>query len=339
MNYLVRSGTTVAQFMLLAAAFSGCSPTKVNSPESNGNGTSADRLRIMVIPKGESHEFWRSVHAGVLQAANEFDVNVTFKGPKSEGDTSDQIEMVENALADQYDGICLAPTDAVALRRPVEAAIKNGTPVVIFDSGLDNMDGIVSYVATDNYKGGVRAGEFLASLLGGKGRVMLMRYKLGSNSTDLREQGFVDELKKHPDISFVVQDRYAGADLNDAIELAENLLSEYGDETDGIFCPNQTTTEGMLNVLWKNFEPLASRVKFVGFDSGTGISKGLEEKRLHGTILQDPVTMGHMCVKAMVDHLNGQSVDNNLPVPEDLATTDNLEEERIHRLLYPEKAE
>jgi ribose transport system substrate-binding protein len=326
---------------VFVAGLCGCAPSKID-PASAGvgdRGASSTRYRIMVIPKGESHEFWRSVHAGVLKAGTELDVAVTYKGPKSEGDTADQIAMVENAVPDGYDGICLAPTDAVALRKPVAFALASGIPVVIFDSGLKDMQGIVSYVATDNERGGARAGAYLAELMGGEGGVMLMRYNPGSNSTELREKGFLDEIAKHSGMRVVVQDKHAGPDLDGAIELAENLLSEYGEQTDGIFCPNQTTAAGMLSVLWKQFPEIARRIKFVGFDSGTSISKGLEEKQMNGTILQDPVHMGYTAVRAMVDHLNGKPVPREIPVPEELATSDNLDQSRVRDLLYPDKAQ
>jgi ribose transport system substrate-binding protein len=201
------------------------------------------------------------------------------------------------------------------------------------------MQGIVSYVATDNERGGARAGAYLAELMGGEGGVMLMRYNPGSNSTELREKGFLDEIAKHSGMRVVVQDKHAGPDLDGAIELAENLLSEYGEQTDGIYCPNQTTAAGMLSVLWKQFPEIARRIKFVGFDSGTSISKGLEEKQMNGTILQDPVHMGYTAVRAMVDHLNGKPVPREIPVPEELATSDNLDQSRVRDLLYPDKAQ
>jgi ribose transport system substrate-binding protein len=99
--------------------------------------------------------------------------------------------MVESFLADNYAGVCLAPVDAIALRKPVELALRNNVPVAIFDSGLADLSDVVSYVATNNFRGGQRAGEYLAELLGGKGNLILLRYDLASQSTEQREQGFL----------------------------------------------------------------------------------------------------------------------------------------------------
>lgn len=311
------------------AVLEGCT----GSPQSG-----SQQLRIAVIPKGTSHDFWFSVRAGVEQADAEFDdLTVTWKGPTSEGDTADQIKMVESFLADNYAGVCLAPVDAVALRRPVDLAISAKVPVVIFDSGLADLSGVVSYVATNNYRGGQRAGEYLAELLGGKGNIILLRYDLTSQSTEQREQGFLDAIGKHPELKLLVADKYAGPLESGAIQLAETLLTQHASQVHGIFCPNQSTTSGMLTALRR--AGLAGKVKFVGFDAGENIAEGLKSGEINGTVLQDPVTMGYDTVRMMREHLLGRQVPERLETAEALATTENLDDPKIHALLYPPSSE
>jgi len=311
------------------AGLSGCQGSAGKGPK---------RLRIAVIPKGTSHDFWFSVRAGVEKAAAEFpDIDVTWKGPTSEGDTTDQIKMVESFLAEGYDGICLAPVDAVALRKPVDLAISAQVPVVIFDSGLADLSGILSYVATNNYRGGQRAGEYLAELLGGKGNIILIRYDLTSQSTEEREQGFLDAVAKHPELKLLVADKYAGPLESGAIQLSETLLTQFGDQVQGVFCPNQSTTSGMLTALRR--AGLAGKVKFVGFDAGENIAAGLKSGEINGTILQDPVTMGYDTVRAMRDKLQGSVPPTRLETAEALATTENLDDPKIHELLFPPSSE
>src|SRR5215204_6413362 len=124
-------------------------------------GVGSDRTTIAVIPKGTSHVFWQSVHAGARQAAQELSVDIVWRGPLREDDRDSQITEVENAVARRVSGIALAPLDETALVAPVMSATRSGVPVVIFDSGLKGGD-IVSFVATDNDKGGLLAGEHLA---------------------------------------------------------------------------------------------------------------------------------------------------------------------------------
>jgi ribose transport system substrate-binding protein len=210
---------------------------------------------------------------------------------------------------------------------------------VIFDSGLKDMDGIVSYVATNNERGGQVAGEYLAELLGGSGTVVVMRYDLNSESTDLREKGFLAALRPFEGIELISTDKYAGPTESDAIELAENLMANFGDQVAGIFCPNQSTASGMLTVLRRDQRGLAGKVKFVGFDSGDNIVSGLEKGDLNATVLQDPVKMGYQAVEAMRNHLLGEEVPARVETQEVLAKTDNLDDPTVRELLYPEAAD
>ncbi len=321
---------------LVALGVCGCQRASRSASAASGKKV----YRIAVIPKGTSHDFWYSVHAGARKAANELDdVEITWTGPESEGNTRRQIEIVEGFIANGYDGICLAPLDAVALRKPVEQAIANGIPVVIFDSALADLSGTVSYVATNNYRGGKVAGDYLAKLLDGKGEIILMRYAVNSESTEQREQGFLDAIAEHPELHLLSADKHAGPDEQGAIELGENLLTDFGDRVDGIFCPNQSTASGMLTVLERDIRGLAGKVKFVGFDAGEHIAQGLKKGILHATVLQDPVQMGYDAVRTMYDHLRGKEVPSRVEVPETLATHEDFDDPRIQQLLYPETVE
>ncbi|HYE31936.1 MAG TPA: substrate-binding domain-containing protein, partial [Methylomirabilota bacterium] len=170
--------------------------------------------RIAVIPKGTSHEFWKSIHAGAIKAQRELkeqgkNVEIIWKGPVREDDREQQIQVVENFMSGRADAMVLAPLDSQALVKPVEAAMRARMPVVIFDSGIKTTN-ITSYVATDNYRGGQMGGEQLAKLLNGKGRVILLRYQVGSASTEEREAGFLDAIGKHPGIQLLSTNQYGG---------------------------------------------------------------------------------------------------------------------------------
>lgn len=225
-------------------------PAKVShSADSSLSGQKGKAWRVMVIPKGTTHEHWKSVHAGASKAAEELgNVEIVWQGPQKEDDRVEQIKLVQNAIAAKVDGIILAPLDAKALVAPVEKAVEAGIPVVIIDSGLDSTK-IVSYVATDNYHGGVLAAERLASVMNGSGRIILMRYAVGSESTEQREKGFTDTIAKFPNIKYLSKDEYAGATSDSAQKTAQNLITRYRGEVDGVFCPNESSTSGMLRVL------------------------------------------------------------------------------------------
>jgi ribose transport system substrate-binding protein len=216
-----------------------------SSPAASGPKT----WRIMVIPKGTTHEHWKAVHAGAVAAANEIGgVEILWKGPQKEDDRTDQIALVDNAAATGVNGIILAPIDAEALVPPVERAIAKGIEVVIIDSRLAS-DKPAAYVSTDNYHGGQLCGQRMVELLGGKGRVLLLRYAVGSAATEEREKGFLDELAKAPGITIVDDSQYAGGTSDSAQKVAQNLLTRYRGKFDAIHSSNESSTSGTLRAL------------------------------------------------------------------------------------------
>ena len=183
---------------------------------------------IAVIPKGVSHFFWQSVHAGADAAAKELNVEVVWKGPAQETDYAGQINIVEDAINRRVDGICVAPSHREALVPIVERAQREGIPVTIFDSGIGT-ENYTSYVATDNRQGGRIAAERLAEKLAGKGKIAILGLKAGSVSTDEREAGFQEVIKqKYPGIE-IVAFQYGEADRARSLDRAADILTAHSD--------------------------------------------------------------------------------------------------------------
>ncbi len=129
---------------------------------------------IAVIPKGTTHVFWQSIHAGAVKASKELGIKIIWVGTEKEDDRQQQIALIDNQVMNQVSGIVLAPLDDMALRRPVERAVQKNIPVVIIDSGLQNSENLyVSFISTDNRQGGRIAGRELAKILGKKGKIIL----------------------------------------------------------------------------------------------------------------------------------------------------------------------
>lgn len=225
-------------------------PKLEHTQDSKATGNKEKTYRVMVIPKGTTHEHWKAVHAGASAAAQESgDMEIIWQGPTKEDDRADQIKLVQSSVASNVDGMILAPLDARALVEPVEQAVAKGIPVIIFDSALESKK-IAGYVATNNYNGGVIAAKRMGELLNGKGRIILLRYNVGSASTDEREKGFTDTIaKEFPEITYLSNDQYAGATADSAQQASQNLIARFRGQIDGVFCPNESSTLGMLRVL------------------------------------------------------------------------------------------
>ena len=321
--------------LLAMLALAGCSSSTDTTQQTGDSKSNEKKLRIAVIPKGTTHEFWKSVHAGAEDAAKELGVEVIWKGPLKEDDRNSQISVVEDFTTQGVDGIVLAPLDDTALRMPVENAKKSGIPVAIFDSDLKDTE-VVSFVATDNEKGGRAAGEEMVRLLGGNGNVIVLRYQVGSASTMNREKGFLAVMKANPGIKVLSDNRYAGATVESAQTEAENLLSGYKQPdgtlaVDGIYCPNESSTFGMLRVLEDNH--WAGKVKFVGFDASAKLIEGLQKGYINGLIVQNPRRMGSEAVRAIVDAIRKNPVPKRIDTGATLVTGDNLKDPEIAKLL------
>jgi ribose transport system substrate-binding protein len=273
----------------------------------------AQTYDVAVIPKGTTHEFWKSIHAGALAAAEELKsegvtVNVIWKGPLREDDREQQIQVVENFTGRRVSGLVLAPLDARALVAPTEEAVHAGIPVVIIDSGLKSTAPI-STISTDNYKGGVlgarRLGEFLDTMA-----------------------------KEFPAIQILSSDQHAGATRDTAYRVSQNLLNRFGRDVTGIFAPNESSATGMLLAM-RDAGLVGGKVKLVGFDSGSQTVAALKSGDLQGLVVQNPFRMGYLGVKTLVASLRGRKVELVVDTGCALVTRENMGDPAMADLLHP----
>jgi ribose transport system substrate-binding protein len=321
----------IARFIMLIGALALVTGCAERADQANA---SRDKLLIAVVPKATSHEFWKSVHAGAVEGEKQAGVKIIWKGPITESDREAQINLLQDFIAQGVSGICLAPLDSQALQPVVREARQAGVPVLIFDSGLDDLSDAISFVATDNFHGGELAGRHLGQLLGGKGRVIVLRYNVGSQSSHEREEGCLAALaKEFPEVEVISSNEYAGDTADKALVKSQQLLLTFGDRLDGVFTPAQHVSTGMLRALEE--QNLAGKVKFIGFDPGPELVSALAAGKMHGLVLQDPVRMASLAVTTMAAHLRGEKVEPRISTGETLATPENMNEPAIQKLLNP----
>lgn len=254
---------------------------------------------IAVIPKGSTHEFWKEVEQGAMEAGKEFGVNVTFRGPKYDDDTTSQIKLVETFIKQGIDAIVLAPNNKKDLVPIVKKALNNGIKIIIIDSSLDG-DYYDSFIATDNFLAGKMAGEKLAQIIGKKKKAGIIRYYKNNSSTDLREAGFMEAMKEK-NIEVTI-DVYGGATIGTTYRKGLEILNTNPDVA-GFFTPNESSTVGMAKALIET--KMAGKYALVGFDRSSEIKEFLTNKIVNGVIIQQPVKMGYLGVKAAIDSLKG----------------------------------
>ena len=282
---------------------------------------------------GTTHEFWKSVHAGALTAARELGVEIIWKGPLKEDDRNEQIQVVETLSGAGIDALVLSPLDDRALLRPVADARRAGIPTIVFNSALQGEEH-VAFISTDNYQGGVIAARAMGRLTGGRGRLILIRLKVGVEGTTKREEGFLATLRaEFPAIAVLSDNQYAGTSTEMAYQTMENLLSRFTG-VDAVFTPNESTTFGALRALQDH--GLAGKVIHVGFDASAKLIEALEKREVRGLVLQDPFAMGYLSLKTAVAHLRGEPYEKTVATALVLATPENMNEPTVRRLLRPD---
>ena len=319
----------LSSLVLFSLTRCGTGNKTASAAEVSGNKT----FEIAVIPKGTTHVYWNSVHAGAAKAAKELGVIIHWQGPLKEDDRQVQIQTVQNFISRGVDAIALAPLDARSLVPVVKAAGGKDIPVIIFDSDLGS-DAYRSFVATDNQEGGRLAARRLAEAVGGKGKVILLRYAEGSASTTHREEGFLAEMKNlEPAIQLLSANQYAGVTMEKAYQVAQNLLNRYPD-VDGVFCANEVSTQAVLRAL--QTAKKTGKVKLVGFDANETLVNALRTGEVHGLAVQDPFGMGYLAVKTAVQALQGQTVSRRIDTGVTMVTPENMAEPAVNALLHPE---
>ena len=310
----------VSVIAMLALFAAGCGGDK----QAAGPSAESGSMTIAVIPKGNSHEFWQSVKAGAERADAELaDVTVEFKGPSPEDDVTAQKELFQQKQTKGVNAIGIAPVDGNALGPAIDAAVAEGMTVAVFDSDT-SATSHVSFIATDNYAAGRKAGAEMVRLLGEDGgKVIVLRYKAGSISTEKREKGFLDVIGEAANIEVLSSDK-EGAQVEKAT--SQNLLVKFGDQIQGVYTPNESTTTGMMLAM-REAGLYAKGVIHVGFDSTSQIEQSIRDDEIKAVVIQDPEQMGYLVVTTLHAALTGKPVEKVIDTGSQLVTKASLSAE------------
>lgn len=319
---------------LLALALTGCAKEKpadtTSTPTASATGNAgATKLKIAVMPKGTAASYWQAVKAGAEQAGKEDNVEIVWQGPGSEGSINEQIDLVQTQITNKIDGIVIAACDANALVKPLQDAKAKGIPVVTVDSGVADKDASLAYIATDNVEGGRQAAAALAKAMGEKGDVGLLIFQKGAASSDDREKGFEEGIKKYPGIKIV-----STLEANDpakSTDTVTNMLTA-NPNLGGIFAANEPNGIGAANVLKQ--KNLVGKVKLVAYDSSPDEIKAVEDGIIQATVVQDPFQMGYKGVKTVLKAIKKEPITEKfINSGMTVVTKENLNTPEVQKLV------
>ena len=241
------------------------------------------------------------------------ELGVSLRVVDAQDDPARQISGIEDLIARKVDHILVNPTDSAAVVPAILAANRAGIPVITIDRSADGGE-VAAYIASDNVLGGKMAGEFIAELLGGKGKVVEIEGIPGTNAARERGQGFNEAMANYPEMEVVARQE-AGFDRAKGLTVMENILQAQP-EIDAVFCHNDEMALGAIIAI--QAAGRADKIKVVGFDATDDAVAAVKEGRMLATVAQQPRLMGALGVEYALKVLQGEEVADFIPVPLEL---------------------
>jgi ribose transport system substrate-binding protein len=291
-------------------------------------------IHLAVVPKSVGLQFWEQVHQGAECAAKQLpDVQITWNGVTDESDVVGQINMLQNYAARGLNGLVYAATDAQALAEVSQSAVNGGLKVVNFDSGTTPQPPEVPVVATDNVKSAQQVADLLAQAIGPQGgEIAFIRFHQGSQTDTQREQGFLDGLKKHPELKLVAT-QSSQSDATIGLAVGENILTAHPN-LKGIFAANESGVVGAVEALRRAGK--AHTVAVVGWDASSDEIDSLRLGIVSALVAQNPFRMGYQGVADAVAMIRDQAQPRSIDTGAVYATKDNMNSPEVHSILFPQ---
>ena len=296
------------------------------------------KYTIALIPGLTTDAFYITMHKGAEKAAKALGVNLIFQGAPDFNPVT-QVPVLNAVIGRKPDAILIAPTDKVQLVEPLKKAADAGIPVITVDTfigdghyqtGSGDADFPLSYIASDNILGGEIAARALAKAIGDKGKVYVSNVNPGVSTTDQREQGFKDELKKHPNIT-VLETQFNDDDANKAASQFQSVYARNSDLA-GVFGANLFSAMGAANGAKQG--GVNGKVKVVAFDAPTSIVGEIKSGNIDIAIAQHPAEIGFFGVVAAYAHLTGQSIPTLIGTGFTVIDKSNVDDPNVKRFIY-----
>jgi ribose transport system substrate-binding protein len=300
-----------------------------------------DKVTIALVPGLTADGFYVTMHHGAQAAAKAVGAELIYQGA-AEWNVSLQVPVLDAVIAKKPDALMIAPTDKVQLVAPLKKAHDAGIPIVCvdtfigtgkFQTGSGDADFPISYVASDNVLGGRMAARALAEAIGEKGKVYVSNVKPGISTTDQREEGFKDEMKKYPGVQ-VLETQFNDDDANKAAAQVQAVFGRVPDLA-GVFGANLFSASGTANGVTQAGQ--AGKIKIAGFDAPESIVPQLKDGTFALTIAQHPAEIGYFGYIAAYAHVTDNPVPTAIGTGFTVMTGANIDDPKVSRYLYKSK--
>ena len=321
---------------IMGAATAAASPSLFAAKEPG-----KDKVTIALVPGLTADGFYVTMHHGAQAAAKAVGAELIYQGA-AEWNVSLQVPVLDAVIAKKPDAIMIAPTDKVQLVAPLRKAHDAGIPIVcvdtfigtgVFQTGSGDADFPISYVASDNVLGGRMAARALAQAIGEKGKVYVSNVKPGISTTDQREEGFKDEMKKYSGIQ-VLETQFNDDDANKAAAQVQAVFGRVPDLA-GVFGANLFSASGTANGVTQAGQ--AGKIKIAGFDAPESMVAQLKDGTFTLTIAQHPAEIGYFGYITAFAHVTDNPVPTHIGTGFTVMTAANIDDPKVSRFLYKSK--
>lgn len=306
-------------FVVMLISLVGCSSVKDNR-----------KHYVAMITKSTQSAFWQSVFAGAGAAATEYNLSISYDGPKLEEDYAYQNDMIYQAIEDGAEAIIFSAVDYNANAEAINDAVKKGVKVVVIDSDVNSTQ-VSCRIGTDNYAAGCMAGEAALASMEEELHIGIVNYDINSANGQQREEGFRDTVSQDSRVKNIVTINVVST-TEDAREGAKNLLKEHP-EINVIATFNEWTS---LGVGWAIRDlGLKDSTNVVAFDSNVVSVGMLETGEVDALIVQNPYAMGYLGVEKVAELIRGQSIEKSIiDTSTTLITRQNMYDKECQKILF-----
>jgi ribose transport system substrate-binding protein len=286
------------------------------------NRTDARKHRIVIVTKALDSEFWQTLKSGAEDAARQHpDVELSVLAPEREINIDQQVSILEDQILKKVSALAVVPGGVAEVTPVLDKAKAAGIPVLIVDNDTP-WPGKLCYIGTDNRVGGKLAGDYLVKILGGHGKVAIIRGILGVSSHDDRVAGFQEAIAQAPGLQ-VVTIQPANSERASALTVMENILTSNPDLNAVFATSDQMALGAMEGVAAQH---LNGKVLVVGFDAGKEAVRAVKSGAISAVIAQYPANMGKQAVETSIKAIQGQPVPRVIDTGTALVTKENADE-------------
>lgn len=229
-------------------------------------------------------------------------------------DPAQQNNQLADFVAQGYDAIFLNPVDSRSASEGVKKAFAVGIPVFTFDVQVADEEAkemVISHIGSDNYQGGLLAGESMMKITGDKGKIAIVSLP-EITSCISRVDGFKDYLNDHNSSLQIVTELSGKGNRDAGYSVTTDILQTYPDLV-GIFAVNDPSALGAYSAVVKADK--VDQIKVIGFDASPAGKQAVYDKMLFDTPRQFPRKMAVGTVQAFVDYLEGKDLLKIIFIP------------------------